>query len=121
MRAKDFKGRCIKKHLQKADGVVKLYDSIQVAFAEILDIDPTIKKIMVNFYLQDLSEGEFTSDFVCIKVSGDYLVRECVYLKKLTLPRTCRLLDASREYYLLFLSQMVALNICQSKSLKSQS
>ena len=30
MRAKDFKGRCIKKHLQKADGVVKLYDSIQV-------------------------------------------------------------------------------------------
>lgn len=100
MRSKDYKGRCTKKQLKKADGVVKLYDSIQVAFAEILDIDPTIKKITVNYYLQDLSEGEFTSDFVCIKVSGDYQVRECVYRKKLTLPRTCRLLDASREYWL---------------------
>ena len=100
MRSTDYKGRCTKKKLKKSDGVVRLYDSIQVAFAEILDIDPTIKKITVNYYLQDLSEGEFTSDFVCIKVSGDYLVRECVYRKKLALPRTCRLLDASREFWL---------------------
>lgn len=99
MRSKDYKGRCTKKKLKKSDGVVRLYDNIQVAFADILDSDPNIQKITVNHYLQDLSEGEFTSDFVCIKVSGDYLVRECVYRRKLTLPRTCRLLDASRVYW----------------------
>lgn len=100
MRSKDYKGRCTKKKLKKSDGVVRLYDNIQIAFADILDSDPNIQKIMVNHCLQDISEGDFTSDFVCIKGSGDYLVRECVYRRKLTLPRTCRLLDASREYWL---------------------
>ena len=62
--------------------------------------DDEIKEIIVNYYLQDFSEGEYTSDFVCIKENGDYMVRECVFRKKLLLPRTCKLLDASRLYWL---------------------
>lgn len=66
--------------------VARLYDSIQIAYAEILDTDPNIKEIMVNHYLQDCSYGEYTSDFVCIRTDGSYFVRECVYRGKLLLP-----------------------------------
>lgn len=99
MRPKAFKGRCTKKQLLKSQDVVRLYDNLQIAFAEILDSDPDIKEIFVNYHLQDLTEGEFTSDFVCKKTNGDYLVRESVYRKKLLLPRTCKLLDLSRNYW----------------------
>ena len=37
--------------------------------------------------------------FLCIKTNGDRMVRECVFRKKLSLPRTCKLLDLSREYW----------------------
>ena len=100
MRSKDFKGRCTKKKLKKSVEIAKLYDKIQIVYADILEKDSEIKEIFVNYYLQDFSEGEYTSDFVCIKENGDYMVRECVYRKKLLLPRTCNLLDASREYWL---------------------
>ena len=49
--------------------------------------------------LDDLDEGKFTSDFVCTKTDGDLMVRECVFRKKLSLPRTCKLLDASMQYW----------------------
>lgn len=99
MRSRNFKGRCTKKKLLKSQMVARLYDSIQIAYAEILDTDPNIKEIMVNHYLQDCSYGEYTSDFVCIRTDGSYFVRECVYRGKLLLPRTCKLLDISREYW----------------------
>jgi len=100
MRSATYKGRCIKKKLKKSEGVIKLYDNLQVVYADILDSDPNISQITANMYLQDLPEGEFTSDFVCTKTNGELMVRECVYRKKLTLPRTCKLLDVSRLYWL---------------------
>lgn len=92
-------GQMHQKETKKCDEVAKLYDKIQIAYADILDNDKSIQKIMCNVLLEDLPEGEFASDFVCIKEDGDYMVRECVFKKKLNLPRTCKLLDASHLYW----------------------
>ena len=100
MRAKTFRGsRCTKKKLKKCEEVARTYDKIQTRYADILDNDESIKSIRVNVVLEDLDEGEFTSDFVCTKTDGDLMVRECVFRKKLSLPRTCKLLDASMQYW----------------------
>ena len=101
MRSKNFKGsKCVKMKLSKSDEVVKTFDNIQTAYAQILDKDENIQKIQCNVVLEGIDDGEFTTDFLCIKTNGDLLVRECVFRKKLSLPRTCKLLDLSREYWL---------------------
>lgn len=99
MRPAKIKDRCTKKKLKKCEEVTRTYDKIQTRCADILDKDESIKSIRVNVVLEDLDEGEFTSDFVCVKTDGDLMVRECVFRKKLSLPRTCKLLDASMQYW----------------------
>ena len=100
MRPRNFKGgRCTKRKLKKCEEIARTYDKIQTRYADILDMDESIKSIKVNVVLEDLDEGEFTSDFVCTKTDGDLMVRECVFRKKLSLPRTCKLLDASMQYW----------------------
>ena len=100
MRSKNFKGsKCVKMKLSKSNEVVKTFDNIQTAYAQILDKDETIKKIQCNVVLEGIDDGEFTSDFVCVKLDGDLMIRECVFRKKLSLPRTCKLLDFSRDYW----------------------
>ena len=42
---------------------------------------------------------DYMTDFLCTKQDGDLMVRECVFKSKLSLPRTCKLLDISREYW----------------------
>ena len=100
MRKKGYKGRCEKRTLTKCQGVFKSYDAIQSAYADVLEQDETITEIRANVLLDELSEGEYTSDFLCIKADGDMLVRECVQRKFLTKPMTVKLLDASRDYWL---------------------
>ena len=99
MRSANIKDRCTKKKLKKSDEVIRTYDKIQTAYAEILDANPNIQSIRCNVPLEGIGEGEFTTDFVCTKLDGDLLIRECVFRKKLSLPRTCKLLDLSREYW----------------------
>ena len=99
MRSLKIKDRCTKKKLKKSDEVIRTYDKIQTAYAEILDKDENIKSIQCNVPLEGIEEGEFTTDFLCIKTDGDRMVRECVFRKKLSLPRTCKLLDLSRDYW----------------------
>ena len=100
MRASNFKGgRVIKKSLIKSQSTVKCYDKIQVAYADILENDVDIYEIRCNVLLDGLDEGDYTSDFVCTKNNGELMVRECVFRKKLSLPRTCKLLDASKTYW----------------------
>lgn len=100
MRSKNFKGsKCVKMKLSKSDEVVKTFDNIQTAYAQILDKDENIQKIQCNVVLEGIDAGEFTTDFLCTKTNGDLLVRECVFRKKLSLPRTCKLLDFSRDYW----------------------
>ena len=100
MKPLKIKDRCTKKKLSKCQDVARLYDMIQIAYTDKLEQDGIVKEIRCNVPLENLSEGDFTSDFVCVKTDGDYMVRECVWRKKLTLPRTAKLLDASREYWM---------------------
>lgn len=99
MRAKDFKGRCIKRKLTKCEDTVRTYDQLQTVYADMLQNDNEIVSFKCNVLLSDIPEGEFTTDFLCEKTDGDFCVRECVYRKKLLLPRTARLLDISKEYW----------------------
>ena len=99
MRPLKIKDRCTKKKLKKCEEVARTYDKIQTAYADVLDKDKNIEVIKCNVLLENLEDGEFTTDFLCTKTNGDLMVRECVFRKKLSLPRTCKLLDASRKYW----------------------
>lgn len=100
MRKKGYKGRCEKKDLSKCQEVCRTYDAIQSNYADILQNDNDIQEIRCNVLLDGLSDGAYTSDFVCVKADGDLMVRECVFRKFLTKPMTVKLLDASRDYWL---------------------
>ena len=100
IRATSYKGRCIKKCLKKAETTVKLYDKIQLAYASVLEANEEIKEIRCNVPIDSVDGSAFTSDFVCVKANGEIMVRECVYRKKLSLPRTVKLIDASRIYWM---------------------
>lgn len=100
MRKKGYKGRCEKRTLAKCEGVCRTYDVIQAAYADVLQASNNVKEIRCNVPLTGLPEGDYTSDFVCVKADNDFMVRECVFRKLLTKPMTVRLLDASREYWL---------------------
>lgn len=99
MRKKNFKGRTEKRILSKCKEVCRTYDAIQSVYADILQADDSIREMQCNILLDGLPEGEYTSDFVCIKTDGDMMVRECVQRKHLMKPMTVMLLDASREYW----------------------
>ena len=100
MRKKNFKGRTEKKKLSKSKEVVRTYDAIQSIYAEILQNCNEIKEIKCNVILEEIENGEYMSDFVCVKTDGDLIVRECVFRKYLTKPLTVKLLDISRDYWL---------------------
>lgn len=100
MRKKNYKGRCEKRTISKSDEVCRTFDPIQYAYADVLQASEDIKEIRCNVPLDDLPDGEYTSDFVCTKTNGDLLVRECVERCFLTKPMTVKLLDASRLYWL---------------------
>ena len=67
MRKKGYKGRCEKKNLSKSMDVCRSYDAIQSVYADILQQDENIQEIRCNVLLDGLSEGDYTSDFVCIR------------------------------------------------------
>lgn len=97
MRKKNFKGRCEKRKISKCSEVCRTYDTIQYAYVDVLQMNDNVKEIKCNVLLEGL---KYTSDFVCIKTNGDFMVRECVYRKFLMKPLTVKLLDISREYWL---------------------
>lgn len=86
--------------MEKSKEVCRFYDELQALYANRLQACEEIKEIRCNVLLEGLQEGEYTSDFVCVKSDGDLMVRECVYRKFLTKPMTVKLLDASCEYWL---------------------
>lgn len=99
MQKKNFKGRCQKVKLSKCEDVVRIYSAIQASYALRLEKEERIKEFQCNVPLEGLEEGEYTSDFVCMKTDGDLMVRECVERKYLMKPMTVRLLDSSRDYW----------------------
>ena len=100
MRKKNYKGRCEKRTISKCEEVCRTFDSIQYAYADVLQASEDIKEIRCNVPMDGLSVGDYTSDFVCTKTNGDLLVRECVERRFLTKPLTVKLLDVSRLYWL---------------------
>ena len=100
MRKKNYKGRGEKRTISKCEEVCRTFDSIQYAYADVLQASEDIKEIRCNVPMDGLSVGDYTSDFVCTKTNGDLLVRECVERRFLTKPLTVKLLDASRLYWL---------------------
>lgn len=100
MRKKNYKGRCEKRVLEKGVDVIRTYDEIQYAYADVLQNMDTIKEIRCNVLLDGLEEGDYTSDFVCMKVDNDLMVRECIQRNHLTKPMTVKLLDASRNFWI---------------------
>lgn len=79
---------------------MRAYSDIQAAYAERLEKGDEVKDVQCNVLLDGLEEGEYTSDFLCVKADGDFMVRECVERKFLMKPRTVKLLDASKNYWL---------------------
>ena len=102
MRNSKNKIRCTKQTFSKHPGICRTYNPLQYAYAERLEADPGVKEFRCNVPLQDfeLTDGSYTTDFLYTRTDGDMAVRECVYRKKLSLPRTGILLDARREYWL---------------------
>ncbi|MBQ7065287.1 MAG: hypothetical protein IJN92_00540 [Lachnospiraceae bacterium] len=100
MRKKNYKGaKCTKRYVEKCEGVCKTYDTIQYAYADLLTVLENVQSFQVNVLLEGLQEGEYTSDFVVVKVDGGLMIRECVSRKHLTKPMTAKLLDVSRTYW----------------------
>ena len=85
--------------LTKCKDVTRTYNDIQTAYADVLEAEERIKEFQCNVMLDGLEEGEYSTDFVCVKEDGDLMVRECVERRFLTKPMTVKLLDASREYW----------------------
>ena len=86
MRSKNYKGcKCIKKKVSKCEEVVRTYDAIQTAYVDVLDQDDSIRVIKCNVIFDDIENDEYTTDFYCEKSNGDFMVRECVFRKKLAL------------------------------------
>lgn len=100
MRKRNFKGRCQKQSLSKSKEVCRTYDPIQSMYAEKLEESSDIQEIRCNVLLEGLEEGEYTSDFVCVKTNGDLMVRECLQRDRLTKPMNVKLLNASRNYWI---------------------
>lgn len=99
MRKAKYKGRCEKRKIEKCAEVCRLYDSVQSAYADVLTADKSVTEIRCNVLMEGLEEGEYTSDFVCVRSDGELMVRECVPRKHMTKPMTVRLLDLSRNYW----------------------
>ena len=99
MRRFNIKDRCQKRSLSKCNGVCKTFDAIQAAYALKLQERSDISEFRCNVLLEGLTEGKYTTDYVCIKEGGDIMVRECVFRKNILKPKTAKLLDASRTYW----------------------
>ncbi len=97
MKKKNYKGRCEKRILSKCKGVCKTHDSLQYKYSDLLEQNDEVKEFQCNVLLEN---AEYTSDFVCKKLDGDIMVRECVLRKHLSKPMTIKLLDISRDYWL---------------------
>lgn len=101
MKRSDFRGaKCIKRNLDKCEGVCRTYGDLQYKYATLLSESDDVVSFRVNVLLEGIDlDGKFTSDFVITKYDGGLMVRECIERSKLTRPLTCKLLDASRLYW----------------------
>ncbi len=93
MRKKNYKGRCERRTIAKTEGVCRFYSKIQSVYVDTLVENEQVIEIQCNVLLEGLDIGEYTTDFLCKKNDGTYMVRECVQRKQLTWPSVTKLLD----------------------------
>lgn len=99
MRRKDYRGGRVEKiKLRKCEEICRTYDKVQLGFAMKLDADPSVKEFRCNVPII-LDLGSFTTDFLVKMADGSNRVWECSWRKNLGLPRTTKLLDASKTYW----------------------
>lgn len=98
MRKKIQKTRCEKRMLSKCNDTVRTYDDVQYAGADYLNALEDVEEIRCNVILEN-PLADYMTDFVCRKTDGDLIVRECVFRKYLTKPKTIELLQMSLEYW----------------------
>ena len=95
------RSKTIKKKLSKCKNIFYAHSNLQFEYGINLDLNEDIVEIKCNVKLIGCELGDsYTSDFVCIKRSGEIMVRECVERSKLIKPLTCKMLDSSRKYWL---------------------
>ena len=93
--------KTLKKKLGKCKNIFYAHSNLQFKYGNNLDLNEDIVEIKCNVKLIGCELGDsYTSDFVCIKRSGETMVRECVEKSKLTKPLTCKMLAYSRNYWL---------------------
>ncbi len=94
--------KCEKISLKKCVGICKTYNELQTKFAKRLEEDENVVSFECNVPIEDekLSDGVYTTDFVIHTANGDVAVRECVFRKNIMKMKTAKLLDVSREYWL---------------------
>ena len=99
MRKKNYKGRCEKQSLDKFTTICKTYEPLQAAYAKLLAENDGIIEARCNVALDD-DCSDYMTDFICTKIDGDLMVRECISRKLLHRPQMAALLDKSRTYWL---------------------
>ena len=99
MRKKNYKGRVVKRYLPKCTDICRTYDPIMTAYADLLSQREDIEEFRCNVYLEGIV-GDYTTDFLCKKDDGTYMVRECVYRSRIIKPMHYTLLEQSRNYWL---------------------
>lgn len=101
MRKRNFKGRCEKRSVPKCMDICRTYDAIQSAYADVLALDDEVVEFRCNVYLDGLSMGDYTTDFVCTKTDGTITVRECVWRSKLSKPLTYNMLEGEAGWIII--------------------
>ncbi len=99
MRNKNSHTKTIKTKLNKCKTIFYSYSDIQLSYGKELDERDDIIEIKPNVKLEGC-EGNYSSDFLCLKSDGSYMVREVLYVNKLMKPLTIKMLDISRNYWL---------------------
>lgn len=79
--------------------ICKTYEPIQSAYANILVENKDVSEVRCNVVL-DGECAEYMTDFVCTKINGDLMVRECISRKLLSRPQMAAMMDMSRTYWL---------------------
>ena len=102
MKNREIKDRCEKNHFIKCPEVCKTYDAVQTAYANRLQEREDISEFRCNVPFE-ADEGDelerYTTDFVCVKVDGEIMVRECLWRKNIKKKKISRLLDLSKDYW----------------------
>ena len=101
MKKINYKGRCEKRKVSKCEEICRTYSKIQSAMVDMLENNDEVVSFECNVRLKGVADDFYSTDFVIKKADGSTAVRECVWRINLQKPSYAKLLDISRNYWLL--------------------